>query len=161
MDAYLEVWTGAGVEPYLLDRERVSVGRAPTNDLVLTSDPQISRTHVVFERYPSGWSVRDLGSANGTKVNGEVVASELFLHSDDEIVLGTTRLVLRQRSRDVEESTITATDHLPYLTRRERDVLVELCRPTVAPGPFAQPASSAAIAAVLFVSEATVKFHLS
>ena len=161
MDAYLEVWTGAGAEPHLLDREKVAVGRASTNDLVLGDDPQISRAHAVLERYPSGWSIRDLSSANGTKVNGSLITSERHLRPGDEITLGTTRLVLRQRTTDATESTITVGDRPPDLTRREHDVLVELCRPTMSPGPFAQPATSAEIAEALVVSEATVKFHLA
>ena len=56
---------------------------------------------------------------------------------------------------------MSATDRPPVLTRREHDVLVELCRPVVGPGPFTQPATAAEIASILVVSEATVKFHLS
>jgi DNA-binding CsgD family transcriptional regulator len=49
----------------------------------------------------------------------------------------------------------------PRLTRRERDVLVELCRPLVASGEaFTEPASIRQVAEALFVSEAAVKQHL-
>lgn len=160
MDAYLEVWGDGGSEPVMLDRSRVAIGRASTNDVALPGDPEVSRVHAVLERYPAGWSVRDLGSANGTRVNGNLLTSEQALRPGDEILIGKTRLVFRARSVEVNERTVRAAGRLPDLTRREHDVLVALCRPTAKPGPFAQPATAAEIAATLVVSEATVKFHL-
>ena len=47
-----------------------------------------------------------------------------------------------------------------YVTRREREVLVELCRPALADAPFAEPSSTRQIAAALVVSDAAVKQHL-
>ena len=47
-----------------------------------------------------------------------------------------------------------------HMTRRERDVLVELCRPSLVPAPFVEPATTRAIAEALFVTEAAVKQHL-
>jgi tetratricopeptide (TPR) repeat protein len=47
-----------------------------------------------------------------------------------------------------------------YVTRREREVLIELCRPALADAPFAEPASTRQIAAALVVSDAAVKQHL-
>ncbi len=161
MDAYLEVWGPAGAEPAVLRGERVVIGRATTNDIALADDPVASRVHAALEHYPSGWSIRDLGSANGTKVNGEVIVAERALKPSDEIVVGTTRLVFRAITAEPSATTVSATDRPPVLTRREHDVLVALCRPVMGPGPFAQPATASDIAASLIVSEATVKFHLS
>jgi FHA domain/Bacterial regulatory proteins, luxR family len=160
-DAYLEVWSDAGAEPAVLQGDRLVIGRAAANDLALGEDPLVSRVHAALERYPSGWSIRDLGSANGTRVNGNVLVAEQSLRPGDEILIGGTRLVYRASVTDAPAKTMSATDRPPVLTRREHDVLVELCRPVVGPGPFTQPATAAQIAAGLVVSEATVKFHLS
>ena len=46
------------------------------------------------------------------------------------------------------------------MTRREREVLVELCRPSLVPAAFVEPTTTRAIAQSLFVSEAAVKQHL-
>src|SRR5512140_2838980 len=46
------------------------------------------------------------------------------------------------------------------LTRREREVLVELCRPLLESATFREPAATRDIAKTLFVSEAAVKQHL-
>ena len=161
MDAYLEVWGDAGAEPIGIVGDRMVIGRAASNDVTLASDPTVSRVHAVLEHYPSGWSIRDLGTANGTRVNGELVANERALHPGDEIRVGTTRMVFRAHVAESSDITVSTTDKPPSLTRRERDVLIALCRPVVRPGPFAQPASSTDIAEELVVSEATVKFHLS
>ncbi len=50
--------------------------------------------------------------------------------------------------------------HAPEITRRERDVLIELCRPAADSQLFCEPASVREIAASLRVSEAAVKQHL-
>ena len=47
-----------------------------------------------------------------------------------------------------------------YVTRREREVLIELCRPALGDAPFTEPASTRQIAAALVVSDAAVKQHL-
>jgi hypothetical protein len=44
--------------------------------------------HAVFERFGDTWCVRDLGSRNGTFVNGDRVIGERALHAGDEILLG-------------------------------------------------------------------------
>ena len=161
VDAFLEVWSAGGVEHVALDGDRTAIGRAASNDVPLPHDSLSSRVHAVLERYASGWSIRDVGSTNGTRVNGETIDGERALREGDEITVGGTRVVFRAYGRDGEAATVAATDRPPRVTQRERDVLIALCRPVVGPSPFAQPATLAEIAAALFVSEATVKFHLS
>lgn len=163
MGAYLQIWGDAGGEVVPLEGDRIVVGRDPTNDVVLASDPTVSRVHAVLERYPSGWTIRDLGAANGTFVNGELLAAERALRPGDEVRVGATQLVFRVQTggeRELPDRTIAISDEPPELTRRERDVLVELCRPLVVPGQFAHPATVAEIARVLVVSRAAVTFHL-
>jgi DNA-binding NarL/FixJ family response regulator len=59
------------------------------------------------------------------------------------------------------DATVTRTaEPAPDLTRRERDVLVALCRPVLSADLFTEPASIRAIADQLVVTEAAVKQHL-
>lgn len=51
------------------DRHRWTLGRAATCDIVLI-DPDLSRHHVQFERATDGWFIADLGSKNGTRIDG-------------------------------------------------------------------------------------------
>jgi pSer/pThr/pTyr-binding forkhead associated (FHA) protein len=47
----------------------------------------------VLERLAAGWSVKDLGSLNGTYVNGEPVVQPRPLYSGDEIAFGESRVI--------------------------------------------------------------------
>lgn len=159
MVAYLEMWTSAGASLIPLDGDRITLGSADSNDIALIADRRMSRLHAVFERYPAGWCIRDLSSRNGTFVNGQRIWQENGLADGDEIRAGTSRFVLR--SGRLPAGPVTeAGAPAPELTNRERDVLVQLCRPLLAGAMFTEPASSREIAAALVVTEAAVKQHL-
>jgi DNA-binding NtrC family response regulator len=76
-----------------LGRERVTIGRGARNSVVL-SDPTVSNLHIELEPAASGFSLRDLGSTNGTFVNGQRVQSATA-EPGAEIRLGNTRLKLQ------------------------------------------------------------------
>jgi DNA-binding CsgD family transcriptional regulator len=135
----------------------MTVGTLESNDVVVDADG-VSRVHAVFERFGDSWCVRDLGSRNGTFVNGGRIIGERALHSGDEIVLGRLRLLFHGSAGGKETAAIAEP---PPLTPRERDVLLALCRPLLTGDAFTEPASIRAIAAELVVSEAAVKQHLS
>jgi predicted component of type VI protein secretion system len=69
-----------------LTEEKISIGRAPDN-LVQIDDPSVSGRHarllLVGERY----QLKDLGSTNGTRVNGEAI-TEIFLRVGDRVRFG-------------------------------------------------------------------------
>jgi DNA-binding NarL/FixJ family response regulator len=92
-------------------------------------------------------------------VNGERVLSDRPLRAGDEIRVGKTRLTFRSDARGDTTATETAQGP-PDLTRRERDVLVALCRPVLSGDMFTEPASIREVAGALVVSEAAVKQHL-
>lgn len=160
MSAYLEVWGQEGTELVPLDEARVAVGRDPSNDLALKSDRSVSQLHAVLQRYPSGWSVRDLGSTHGTFVNGERIWGERRLRQGDELRVGQTRLVFRERGADVPSTQTDGSGELPELTRRERDVLLALCRPVLMGQVFTEPASIREMAEALVLTESAVRQHL-
>lgn len=73
---------------------RVLVGRAPSADLRL-EDPMVSRLHARIELRDDGVYVEDLGSRNGTAVDGESLVSPRRLAVDDEVTVGSAALVFR------------------------------------------------------------------
>ncbi len=74
---------------YVLEGPRATLGRAKDADCVLR-DPNVSRHHAELRRSPAGeWTIADLGSTNGVKVNDRRVGSTR-LSSGDRVTLGTT-----------------------------------------------------------------------
>jgi len=69
--------------------EKLVIGRVEGADLVL-DDKGISRRHCEFERRGDGYVVRDLGSSNGTLVNGEKVTEHALATGDKVRVGGVT-----------------------------------------------------------------------
>jgi len=92
-DAFLQVVKGPQVgERFLLEGERIVIGRDPNAELFL-ADITVSREHAEIVREDGAdIAVRDLGSLNGTYVNGEI-AEEANLKSGDVIQIGTFQLM--------------------------------------------------------------------
>src|SRR3954467_1359520 len=63
------------------------VGRAPTCD-VPVFDPTVSRRHAELSLAPGGVKVTDLGSANGTFVNGEKITGDRMARGGDVVTFG-------------------------------------------------------------------------
>ena len=80
---------------------RVTIGRAPANDISL-SEPTVSKRHAALGRVRGLTVVRDLGSQNGTFVNGRRV-EKAIISSGDNLRVGrvSLRLVQDQRTTDV------------------------------------------------------------
>lgn len=76
---------------YALDAEETLIGRNPTTDITLL-DENISREHalIVFDAETDVYTIEDLQSTNGTKVNGKGVRSHA-LQPGDEIQVGHTK----------------------------------------------------------------------
>jgi pSer/pThr/pTyr-binding forkhead associated (FHA) protein len=73
---------------------RILVGRAPSAD-VRIDDPRVSRLHARIEMRDDGVYVEDLGSRNGTLVDGAPVVSSRQLANGDEITIGTASIIFR------------------------------------------------------------------
>jgi hypothetical protein len=160
-DDHLEMWVGSTRDRIVLRGEKITVGQATTNDVPLPFDRTVSRVHCVIEPVASRWCVRDLSSRNGTFVNGERIWGEQPLRTGDEIRVGTVRFVARLADAGVHDDETVGAETGPALTRREREVLIALCRPMFSGDVFREPASTRQIASDLVVTEAAVKQHLS
>jgi hypothetical protein len=75
---------------YRLDEKVTAIGRHPDSDVFL-DDITVSRRHVAVERDERGYSLRDVGSLNGTYVNRKRV-DEARLRHGDEVQVGRYRL---------------------------------------------------------------------
>jgi hypothetical protein len=93
--ALLEVLGDSGEvkERISLANSPVTVGRLSNNDIVL-GDANVSRRHAEFRTEGGHWVLTDLGSTNGSLVNGRPV-TEQSLHDADRLTFGSTDLVFR------------------------------------------------------------------
>lgn len=78
---------------FMLDSHPVLIGRSPECDITLL-DPNVSRRHAEVRPLDDGFVLVDLGSTNGTRVNG-VPISERGLRDGDELMFGNTRIVFQ------------------------------------------------------------------
>jgi hypothetical protein len=81
-----------------LDSDQLVVGRQEACDIVIP-DPNASRRHAELARKEDGWWIRDLGSSNGTFVNGTLL-KERRLRSGDRIRIGKTELEYQDPSEE-------------------------------------------------------------
>jgi hypothetical protein len=75
---------------FAIEDRPLVIGRLPECDIVL-SDPNVSRRHAEIVRQDGEVVLRDLGSTNGSKVNGSQVTA-VVLADGDEIIIGATRM---------------------------------------------------------------------
>src|SRR4051794_26808044 len=121
-EAELEFSQGADRVRVPLSAPRTTIGKGRAD--IVVSDPTVSRLHAAIERVTGGWVIQDLGSRNGTFVNGARIAGPRALHGNDEIRLGLLRLEFRHIPIDESLSLTSPLEAPPRLTAREHDALV-------------------------------------
>jgi len=72
-----------------------TLGRDETSDIVL-NDHFVSRQHCMIEKEGNTWTLKDLGSRNGTFLNNDKSLTHNSLHSGDLIRIGNTTLVFME-----------------------------------------------------------------
>lgn len=88
---FLIVTTTSQTDPsvYPLDEVAITIGRAMTNAIVIF-EPEMSREHLKLTLTGIGYTVEDMGSTNGTLLNGEILQDAVLLQDSDVIQIGTT-----------------------------------------------------------------------
>lgn len=81
-----------------LTRDVITLGRDISNDLVV-NDAEVSRTHLRLTRGIDGYTIADLGSTNGTFINGQRLLGSRPLNNGDQIGLGETVTLGYERVR--------------------------------------------------------------
>jgi pSer/pThr/pTyr-binding forkhead associated (FHA) protein len=76
---------------FLLDADLTTVGRHPDADIFL-DDVTVSRRHAEFLRSGTAFDVKDLGSLNGTYLDGNRISGTIALHDGAEVQVGKFRL---------------------------------------------------------------------
>lgn len=79
-------------ESFVLARSVLKIGRDEGNDVTLPDDTFISRHHAWVLHMRGGWWVEDLGSTNGTLLNGKQLEERKQIAPGDAIKIGRTEL---------------------------------------------------------------------
>ena len=158
-DETRDEWSDSEFVIVSLNREKMDVGRDPKCEVVISWDRSVSKAHAELVEVGSRWRVKDVGSLNGTQVNG-VRVNEQLISNGDLLRFGDTLVVFRQPEDAGLSETIRGQDVGPPVTDAQRKILIELVRPMGAPGSAGDPATNAEIADALHLSEDTVKQHL-
>ncbi|MBO0724167.1 MAG: DUF3616 domain-containing protein, partial [Blastocatellia bacterium] len=88
-----------------LDQPETEIGKAPHNRIVL-SDPTVSGAHAIVLARDGGYNIVDLGSSNGTYVNGRRLGNEPhILQHGDKIHFGQALLTFRNPAETIENKT--------------------------------------------------------
>jgi hypothetical protein len=139
----------------------VEIGREPATGGITLIDQQVSRRHARVTPSAGGASIEDLGSRNGTYVNGQIVGTApRELVAGDSIRMGLT--VFELRSREQVASRPSVVQPSPNISRVAAGVLVparedELAAPRPAPREPAAPAFRAAEDEPAFVPPAVMR----
>jgi sigma-B regulation protein RsbU (phosphoserine phosphatase) len=88
-----------------LEKPTYTLGRSSGTDLCYADDSGLSRHHLAFEQLPTGWAVKDLGSKNGTVVNGNRLGPDAFpLRPGDRVSAG--HLIIEYQSSQPTTNTV-------------------------------------------------------
>jgi hypothetical protein len=127
-----------------LGLEPVTIGRDADNTIIL-GDPEVSRHHAEIAMQGGKWVIRDLGSANGTVVNGQSVGKPQELGPDDTIQVGQTVF------RVVVSASITEQDTMEFPQMPSAQMPSRAGVPWMAVGLMAFAIVAAILVAVLVV----------
>ncbi len=92
---------------YPLEKQEVLLGRDLVNDIAV-SDPEISRRHARFLMQEDNVIIEDLGSTNGTFLNGQRISSPQQLRTGDVITFGENVVMVFEKSTYDPDATVVA-----------------------------------------------------
>lgn len=99
-----------------IEQEELLLGRDLANDIAI-SDPEVSRRHARFFMQNDNVNVEDLGSTNGTFLNGERISSPQQLRPGDVITLGESIVLVFEKAGYDPDATVVATRREPVVQR--------------------------------------------
>lgn len=131
---------------YPLEGEQLIIGRDPSNAIVI-NDPEVSRRHARLMLQGGRYVLEDLGSTNGTFVNGRRLSAPYVLKPGDVVSLGETiTLVFEAVTFDPGATVVSASAKAPAAPPPVTPPVASSPRPAApAPYPPPSPAPSPAV----------------
>jgi phosphoserine phosphatase RsbU/P len=93
-----------------LDRDRISLGRSSANELCYPDDSGLSRQHLAFTRTDGAWFVEDLGSKNGTQLNGQRIDQKVPFRTGARVSAGHLIIEFAEHAPSMS-NTVVFVDH--------------------------------------------------
>ena len=115
-----------------LENPPVTIGRSDDNRIILTPEIEASRHHAELTDDDGVWHVRDLGSMNGTYVNGERIEWPRKLKDGDEIRIAGDTFVFEEESAGREKASATMKSAAPTVNLNQEQQPEELAEETAA-----------------------------
>jgi len=128
---------------YELNKDVVTLGRDITNDITI-NDPEVSRHHARLTREGNGYTMEDLGSTNGTFINGQRLTGSRPLQPGETIGLGET-VTLAYESTNTIAAPPPSGDVAPSMpqTQPQQPNAYQQPQPPADPAPVGQPPQAA------------------
>ncbi len=101
-----------------LAEQRLGVGR-DTQNAIRLHDTEVSRKHAEFVATANGYTLRDVGSANGTFVNNQRVGEPVVLQAGDRIQIGQTTLVYSTGRPEEQQPPTDLADQINLISRHD------------------------------------------
>ena len=117
-----------------------TIGRTQECDLRI-ADLSVSRLHARLVRVEDGWLLRDLGSHNGTRVNGWLIREPVPVRAGDRVEFGSALFVIQEPTPPIREPAPVIQEHASSLIREPAPVIVQPSSaahsaPVAPPGPL-------------------------
>lgn len=108
-----------------LDRDRISLGRSSSNELCYPDDAGLSRQHLALTHVDGQWFIEDLGSKNGTLMNGKRLERKLPFHLGDRIAAGHLNIEFASAGVPLD-NTVMFVDHGESVSSASTTVVASL-----------------------------------
>ena len=116
---------------YLLRTQEISIGR-DSNNTITINDAEVSRKHASMELRGNAYVIQDLGSTNGTFVNGQRISGIQVLNPGDAVAFGEGIMLVYEAVYDANATVVTS-------SAKAAKTMSPVRRPVPAPTPVAVP----------------------
>jgi len=127
---------------YPLEAAEISIGRDSSN-MVAINDAEVSRRHARMELRGSAYMIQDLGSTNGTFVNGTRITGMQVLNPGDTVAFGEGIVLLFDAAEDAN-ATVLSAKAPPTAVQRPAPAPAPMPAPAPIPAPVRPPAPAPA-----------------
>ncbi len=121
---------------YPLEADEISIGRDATNTVAI-NDAEVSRRHARMELRGTAYVLQDLGSTNGTFVNGTRVSGMQVLNPGDTVSFGEGIVLVYESVMDMNATVLS---NKPAQTAVQRPTPAPVSAPAPTPPPVYKPA---------------------